>query len=168
VPRALEEFWSIGLRNPHRFSFDGTTVWGGDIGQDRVEKVFRASRGSNHQWSYREGTLPFARSYLAGVPPKPPVGTETAPAFEYAHTNGNGAVIGGYVYRGVLFPELAGKYVFGDFNSGRIWALEAPNVRTLLTLPADRRLTSFGIDRDRELLLCVFGKPSTILRLARK
>ena len=118
---ALEEFWAIGFRNPHRFSFDPPTgLWGGDVGQDRREEVFVAAPGSNHQWSYREGTMPFPEGPFKGQQPPAPIGVGTTPVFEYPHTDGNGAVIGGYVYRGMQFSELTGKYVFGDYNAGRV------------------------------------------------
>lgn len=170
----LEEFWAIGFRNPWRFSFDSTGLWGGDVGQDRREEVFVAAAGSNHQWSYREGTIPFTESPLRGERPDPLIGTETTPVFDYPHTNGNGAIIGGYVYRGKAFPELVGKYVFGDYDSGRVWALEVPlltgvagvpKLTSLLQLPANRRIVSLGRDRDGELFLLVF--PRSVLRLER-
>jgi glucose/arabinose dehydrogenase len=171
---ALEEFWAIGFRNPWRFSFDSTGLWGADVGQDRREEVFVATAGSNHQWSYREGTMLFTESPLHGQRPDPITGTETMPLFDYPHTNGNGAIIGGYVYRGKAFPELLARYVFGDYDSGRVWALEVPlltgvagvpRLTSLLQLPANRRLVSFGRDRDGELFLLVF--PRSVLRLQR-
>jgi glucose/arabinose dehydrogenase len=171
VRDALEEFWSIGLRNPYRFTFDGEDLWGGDVGQDSIEVVFVARRGSNHGWSYREGASPFLASPLKGVPPSPLHGTLTSPAYSYSHTNENGCIIGGYVYRGEQLPELQGSYIFGDFNSGRIFALTTgavPKVSTLLRLPPDRRITGFGLDMNRELLLGVSGQRSGILRLTRR
>jgi glucose/arabinose dehydrogenase len=176
VPGALQEFWAVGFRNPWRFSFDGSKLWGADVGQDRREAIFVATPGSNHQWSYREGTISFTESPLHGQPPTPPIGVEETPVFDYPHTNGNGAVIGGYVYRGAQFPELNGKYLFGDYNSGRIWSLEVPaltgsagvpKLDTLMRLPQDQRVVAFGRDRQGELFLCVFGRRSTILRLKR-
>jgi hypothetical protein len=139
--------------------------------------VFIATRGSNHQWSYREGSLPIATTPLRGQRPEPPIGVETTPAYDYPHTNGNGAVIGGFVYRGDEFPELDAKYIFGDYNSGLIWALQTqaltgvagvPKVETLMRLPPDRRLASFGQGRDGQVLLATYGKRSTILVLQRQ
>jgi glucose/arabinose dehydrogenase len=177
APGALEEFWSIGLRNPWRFSFDSTGLWGGDVGQNLRETVFLATKGSNHRWSYREGTNAFADSPLHGQRPEPQIGVETAPVYDYPHINGNGCVIGGYVYRGIQFPELDGKYIFGDYNSGLVWALEAqaltgvlgvPKLETLMRLPPDRRIASFGVDRNGELLICAYGKRSTVLSVRRR
>jgi glucose/arabinose dehydrogenase len=178
-PGALGEFWAIGLRNPHRFSFDTTGLWGGDVGQDRREEVFVARAGSNHQWSYREGSMPFPEGPFGGQRPERPIGTEQEAVFQYPHTDQNGAIIGGYVYRGKRFPELLGRYVFGDYNSGRIWALESPmlapagasvvsRVEVLLRLPTDQRIAAFGMDAEGELFLCVHGRRSSILRLSRR
>jgi glucose/arabinose dehydrogenase len=173
----LEEFWAIGFRNPHRFSFDTTGLWGADVGQNLREEVFLAARGSNHQWSYREGNLAIETSPLSGHRPDPLVGTETAPVYDYAHTNGSGAVIGGAVYRGSGFPELTGKYIFADYNSGLVWALQTqaltgvagvPKLETLMRLPPDRRPVAFGTDRRGELMVCTYGKRSTILLLHRQ
>jgi glucose/arabinose dehydrogenase len=176
VPGALEEFYAIGFRNPHRFSFDGTTLIGGEVGQDRREEVFIASRGSNHQWSYREGTMPFPEGPLHGERPAQLIGIEANPVYEYAHTDSNGAIIGGYVYRGAAFPELQAKYIFGDYNSGRVWALSIPGlsgtgvvrVEPLLRLAPDQRISSFGLDSDGELLMCLFGKRAGVVKLRRR
>src|SRR6185295_11693506 len=102
---------------------------------------------------------------------------ETPPIYDYPHTNGNGAIIGGYVYRGTQFPELEGQYIFGDYNSGLVWALQTPaltgvagvpKLQTLMRLPPDRRIASFGVDRSGELLICGYGNRSTILKLSRR
>jgi len=126
VPRALEEFWSTGMRNPHRMSFDPESkkLWVGDVGHLHREEINIATSGSNHGWSYVEGRLPFDESYLKGQKPSPYYGTETSPVFDYPHLNGNNCVIGGFVYRGDEYPELYGKYIYADNGSGRISALE--------------------------------------------
>jgi glucose/arabinose dehydrogenase len=84
---ALEEFWAIGLRNPFRIARDGEdgAFWVGDVGEDDWEEVTLVRRGTNHQWSYMEGTKPFTRSPLEGRKPEPMLGTETPPVFVYPH-----------------------------------------------------------------------------------
>ncbi len=180
TPHALEEFWALGLRNPYRMAFDPTgRLWVSDVGQNLRESICLVTRGSNHRWSYAEGSLPFELSYLKGRAPQPLYGTPTLPVFEYPHLNFNYCVIGGYVYRGSLFPELAGKYIYGDNVSGRVWALEldaqgraAANVE-LLDLPYGSKsgLSSFGEDANGELYLCVLGthggEDGQVLRLTR-
>lgn len=180
VPGALEEFWAVGLRNPYRMAFDRRTgaLWAGDVGQNLREQVCLVERGSNHGWSFREGSVPFEKSYLEGQRPSNLLGVDTPPIFEYPHVNGNNCIIGGLVYRGQQFPQLVGKYIYGDNVSGRIWALDYDpqqrKVRSnveLLDLPFSSKsgLASFGQDGKGELLLCILGthqgNDGTILRL---
>ncbi len=44
--------------------------------------------------------------------------------FDYNHGNGECSVTGGEVYRGPDYPALQGRYIYGDFCSGRIWSLQ--------------------------------------------
>lgn len=169
----LEEFWAIGLRNPFRMTFDPVDkrIWVGDVGQTSREEVNIIRKGGNYQWAYREGTLP-------SVKPRPaqPRGVEVPPVYDYGRENGEGCVIGGYVYRGRQFPELRGKYVFGDNTSNRVWAMDYdginPPTLTLLTqLPWPTTysgLSSFGLDHAGEIYLTKVGAVSKIYKLARQ
>ncbi|MDB4575704.1 PKD domain-containing protein [bacterium] len=116
----LEEFYSIGLRHPWVISYDSDTgnIWTGDVGQNEIEEVDIIFKGANHQWAYKEGSLP-------GMIPTPAtiIGTEAPPIWEYDHSVGF-AIIGAGVYRGDLYPELFGKYLFSDFVGGQLWALQ--------------------------------------------
>ncbi|MDB6112458.1 MAG: glucose/sorbosone dehydrogenase domain protein, partial [Pedosphaera sp.] len=117
----LEEFWAIGVRSPHRMTYDPPTgqIWLGDVGQDVREEVDLIQKGHNYQWGYWEGTYPGAKPM-----PSPLIGIDTPPVYDYPHDQGDGCVIGGYVYRGARFStDLGGKYIFGDNDSGRIWTL---------------------------------------------
>jgi glucose/arabinose dehydrogenase len=115
------EIHAYGLRNPWRFSFDEATgdLWAGDVGQGDWEEIDRIVAGGNYGWRIREGTHCF----------EPPSGCPTEnggdplidPDVEYGHDIGT-SVTGGYVYRGTGVSALAGRYVFGDFGSGRIFA----------------------------------------------
>lgn len=166
VPGALEEFWAIGLRNPHRMAFDPRDgkLWIGDVGQQLREEVNIAFPGSNHQWSYAEGKLTREETYLHGQRPQPYLGTETPPVWDYPHLHGDNCVIGGYVYNGTRFSELRGKYIYGDNGSGRVWAMDydgsnvVSNVE-ILNLPVASKtgLASFGQDAQGELLIVVLG-----------
>ncbi len=120
----LEEFYALGLRHPWVVSRDPHTgdIWTGDVGESAREEVDRIFKGANHQWAYKEGSL-------AGKIPQPGViiGTEAPPIWEYDRAVGH-AIIGAGVYRGALFPELFGKYLFSDFTGGQLWTLEVPSV----------------------------------------
>lgn len=153
----LEEFWSIGARSPHRMTMDHATgrIWVGDVGQSAEEEISRVSRGDNLQWPFREGTRAGAKARPVAL-----VGTERPPVFRYGRAEG-GCVIGGYVYRGGDHPELAGKYLFGDFNNGQVRTLDdsrgIPVVETIAEL-GDQQLTGFGIDSRNELYLLTIGQ----------
>jgi glucose/arabinose dehydrogenase len=122
IAGARPEIWSIGLRNPWRFSFDADTgdLWIGDVGQDDWEEIDvvaaadGAGRATNFGWSAFEGTHRYNDDQSAdGV---------TMPVYEYDHGSGC-SVSGGVVVRGSAVPALEGWYVFGDFCSGRLVAL---------------------------------------------
>jgi len=171
VSGALEEFWSTGLRNPHRMSFDPDTkkLWIGDVGHLYREEINIATRGSNHGWSYIEGRLPFHESYLKGQKPSPFYGAETLPVFDYAHLNGNNCVIGGFVYRGAEYPELFGKYIYADNGSGRIWALSYDGEKVvsnaeLTALPVSSKtgISSITESSDGEPWIIVLGEADQV------
>ncbi|MGW6060515.1 PQQ-dependent sugar dehydrogenase [Streptomyces sp. NPDC055189] len=121
-PKAKDEIWAYGLRNPWRFSFDSGTgdLLIGDVGQSAWEEIDRAPAsskgGENYGWSQMEGTHPFRE------------GTEPAnhvpPVYEYDRTGLGCSVTGGYVYRGKAIPDLRGQYVFSDYCDGTIRALQ--------------------------------------------
>ncbi|MBI3347856.1 MAG: PQQ-dependent sugar dehydrogenase [Burkholderiales bacterium] len=147
-----DEIWAYGLRNPYRNSFDRRTgdLWLGDVGQSTREEVDFAARslglgrGANYGWRVREGTVA-----TPGIgDPTPPNLTE--PVFDYGRDAG-GSIIGGYVYRGGADAALDGKYVFGDFVSGRIWALSGSTATPLSSPFGGNTLTSFGEGGDGAL-----------------
>ena len=149
-PGSRGEIWAYGLRNPWRFSFDREAgrLWAGDVGQNRVEEVDVIGKGGDYGWNTLEGSRCFS----------PATGCDAAgtvlPVWEYPLNSGNCSVIGGYVYRGERLPSLAGAYVFGDFCSGRIWALRYDGQQItehLLLADTSLRIASFGEDREGEL-----------------
>lgn len=127
-PSALGEFWAHGLRNPFRISFDPQTgeLWAGEVGSTTWEEVNRIVKRGNYQYPYVEGVTPQP-SY-----PKPAAiaGTEQPPVLTYRHTAFLRSVIGGIVYRGAVYPDLAGKYLFMDNYSGEVMAIPADAARS--------------------------------------
>lgn len=174
-----DEIWAYGLRNPYRNSFDRQTgdLWIGDVGQGAREEVDFASaasglgRGANYGWRVREGTIA-----TPGISdPTPPNLTE--PIYDYGRANGDATVIGGYVYRGGADASLEGKYVFGDYISGRIWTLNGGTATPLASPFGGSTLTSFGeggngalyavgIDGNVYLLAAAVPEPAPALLLA--
>jgi glucose/arabinose dehydrogenase len=142
-----EEIFAYGFRNPWRFSFDSATgkLWVGDVGQDRMEEIDVVEKGKNYGWNIMEGSLTYS--------PGSQVGLEL-PIYEYDHTLGN-AIIGGYVYHGSALAELAGNYVYGDYGSGKIWALAANGTNVLLA-DSNLSISAFGLDQNKELYICAF------------
>ena len=152
--------FAYGFRNPWRFSFDRKTgqLWAGDVGQNAWEEVDRVVKGGNHGWDCYEG---FASYEPSGCPASGFV----APRAVYGHDQGC-SVTGGYVYRGATMPELNGWYVYGDFCSGKIWAVNTVGSAVPVLL-ADTGLpiASFGELANGELLVLTFA--NAVYRLAR-
>jgi glucose/arabinose dehydrogenase len=147
-----KEIYAWGLRNPWRISFDPVTgwLWAADVGQGEVEEINIIESGGNYGWRRMEGT----RCY------NPETNCDTGdleyPIWEYTHAEGRRSVTGGYVYRGVSYPDLYGKYIFGDYISRQIWALEYdgenPPENTEL-ISANFSIPSFGLDEAGELYI---------------
>ena len=130
------EVYCIGLRNVWKFSFDRATgaLWAGDVGQNKYEMVHVIENGGNYGWNIREAFHPFIpggrRTNPTVADPASPI---TKPIVEYPHGPNDDpnrkdfgqSITGGYVYRGKALPELDGVYVYGDFQSGRIWGVKA-------------------------------------------
>ena len=160
-PGARAEIWAYGLRNPWRFSFDRETgvLWAADVGQRKREEVDLIVKGGNYGWRVYEGDRPYAKSAVA------PASDYLPPVETYGHEAGC-SVTGGYVYRGKAVPELRGQYLYADFCSGTVWALEAGGQgprkgRMIGEVPNP---SSFGEDADGELYLTSFT--GRIYRLA--
>ena len=149
-----------GLRNPWRFSFDRLTgdLWIGDVGQDAWEEVDHVVKGGlprNFGWSVYEGRARFKDEPLDKSAPL------VQPVAVYSHALGC-SITGGYVYRGKAIPALRGRYVYGDYCSGRIWSLAAAVTPSAAAKPRLERwnvpqLSSFGEDAAGELLTVSLG-----------
>ncbi len=145
------EIYALGFRNPWRWSFDRATgeLWVADVGQGDWEEVDRVVAGGNYGWSIMEGNACFRGAGCRGP-------GLSLPVVEYGHDEGV-AITGGYVYRGTQVPELVGHYVYGDYASGKIWALNtaAPvgggNPRVLASTAF--AISSFGELADGEVLV---------------
>src|SRR5262245_26873324 len=119
----LDLVWHFGLRNPWRWSFDRLTgvLWYGDVGEGLHEELdFQpaGAGGLNFGWHCMEGIVCTGLDGCTCFAPE-----LTWPIHDYAHGNGDCAIIGGYAYRGPSVPELHGTYFFADYCSARIWSL---------------------------------------------
>jgi glucose/arabinose dehydrogenase len=147
------EIWLTGLRNPWRMSVDRATgdLWIGDVGQSAWEEIdvqrAGAPGGTNFGWNRMEGTHCF----------EPEQGCEdpslVLPVSDYGHDLGC-TVIGGGVYRGAAQAALVGGYVFGDYCSGRVWAIEPVGAAYRSPVEVNgggHSLSAFGEDEAGEL-----------------
>ncbi len=163
VPGVRPEIWAFGFRNPWKMSFDRTTgdLWVGDVGWELWELVFKVKRGGNYGWSVMEGPQPVNVEAKRGPAPiSPPI--KIHPHSEAA------SVTGGYVYHGARLPELAGAYIYGDYQSGIVWGLRSQGEavtwqRELARTPL--HLVAFGESHDGELYLIDHDRTHQIYRL---
>ncbi|MFD9884464.1 PQQ-dependent sugar dehydrogenase [Streptomyces alboflavus] len=124
-PKAKDEIWSYGLRNPWKFSFDAGSgdLLLGDVGQSAWEEIdwspASSDGGENYGWSQMEGTHPFRDG-------KEPA-NHVRPVYEYDRTGLGCSVTGGYVYRGKAIPDLKGQYLYSDYCDGTVRALKMEN-----------------------------------------
>jgi uncharacterized repeat protein (TIGR03806 family) len=164
---ARPEIWAYGLRQPWRFSFDKKTgdLWAGEVGQDLWEMIYKIGKGGNYGWSVQEGNHPFRPERKKGPTPI------LKPIIEHHHSDFR-SITGGFVYRGDRLKELEGQYIYGDFDTGRIWALRDEKVDR--SPPGDKyghfdsktvgrelartvlRIVSWGEDAHGELVLLDF------------
>jgi glucose/arabinose dehydrogenase len=150
----LEEIYAYGLRNPWRFSFDQerNLLWAADVGQNRREEIDIIEKGNNYGWRIMEGTLEYSSSPAVNIEGLQP------PLWEYGRSLG-GCIIGGYVCYGKNTPSLRGAYVYGDYISGKIWALwldNKKNPRNQELVDTDLQISSFGLDDNQELYIVDF------------
>jgi glucose/arabinose dehydrogenase len=146
-----EEIYAYGLRNPWRFSFDNETelLWAADVGQNAWEEINLIENGGNYGWPILEGTHCYESSSCDK-------NAYDAPIYEYSHSFGQ-SITGGYVYRGSQLTCLIGKYIYGDFINGKIWALDynqGTDVQNEILKDLPYKITSFGEDANKELLIC--------------
>ncbi len=161
TPGARGEIYAYGVRNPWRISFDRQTgeLWCADVGQNLWEEISIVPKGGNCGWSKREAT------HVARVAAKQFVDNDIAPkssdfvdpVWEYPHTDAWGkSITGGQVYRGSAVPALSGYYVYGDYVTGRVWALKvdksgkATENRTI-AWPDALPIVTFGEDEKGEV-----------------
>ncbi|MBI5799830.1 MAG: PQQ-dependent sugar dehydrogenase [Verrucomicrobia bacterium] len=151
TPGARPEVWAFGFRNPFRTSFgpDGM-LWVGDVGWEQWEMVYRVKRGGNYGWSITEGPNSRVRTDV-----RPGPGPIIPAIVAIPHSEG-ASVTGGRFYRGKKFPKLIGAYIFGDWETGKFWALRHDGDKLLSNdelCDTVLKPVSFAEDADNELLI---------------
>jgi glucose/arabinose dehydrogenase len=162
---ARGEVYAYGLRNPWRFSFDRRTgaLVIGDVGQNEYEEIDYEprgkGRGADFGWRVYEGNARYTDDQAAPG--------SVRPVIVRPHSKGWCSITGGYIVRDRRLAALRGRYIFGDFCKGQIFAARlspgrARNVHaTRLKVPS---LSSFGEDADGRVYAVSLNGP--VYRLA--
>ncbi len=132
-----KRIYAWGLRNPFRVWADPVTglLWIGDVGEAKLEEISVGGIGTHFGYPFVEGT----HAYTATEQPFQPANTCngmtpakpcTAPVYEYDHSNGNNAIIGGQILDGCEWPAAwKSRYIFGDNGSGSVWTVDVNTTR---------------------------------------
>jgi len=153
---ARGENYAYGIRQCWKIGFDPATndLWAGEVGQDLWEMIYKIEKGGNYGWSISEGTHPFR--------PERPIGPSPIlkPIVEHDHAEFR-SITGGYVYHGKARPEFKGAYIYGDYDTGRVWLLRYDAKANRVTehrelAKSTLRLVAFGQDHDGEVLALDF------------
>jgi len=148
--QTCQELWTIGMRNPWRYSFDRLSgaLWVADVGQGTQEEVdVITAGGGNYGWRVYEGTLCTGNDPGLCNP-----NNYIFPIFDYTHVNGRCSITGGYVYRGSQNSLPLGAYAYSDYCSGEIFMWMNNNQNVLLH--TGRSIVSFGQDNNGEVYVC--------------
>ncbi len=144
-PGARPEIWAYGFRNPWRMGFapDGS-LWVGDVGWELWETIHRVTAGYNGGWSRTEGPLLLKPEIAAPTP-------ISKPAAAHGHHEAS-SISGGRFYSGSKLPELRDTYIYGDWETGRIWSLATQaNSSPVEIADTELRVVSFAPGPDREI-----------------
>lgn len=158
----LDEIWSLGLRNPWRFSFDRLTgeMYMADVGQNVWEEInveAPNTAGLNYGWKCYEGPDAYSLSGCGD----PSIYTDPVYAYLNSEVTNGCSVTGGYVYRGSESPSLYGTYIYADYCSGKIWGLKKQSCGTWLNEQIfngpSNEYTTFGEDAAGEIYVAAIG-----------
>ena len=160
---ARPEIWAYGFRNPWKLCFhpESGDLWTGDVGWEMWEMVYRVEKGGNYGWSIMEGPMPTNPDQDPGPSPISP------PTVAYDHIQG-ASVTGGYFMNSPRLPDLQGRYIYGDYVTGKIWALDWDGERVARNREiADTRqaIVTFGQDNEGDLLFAALVNNTSLQRL---
>lgn len=153
---ARGENYAYGIRQCWKIGFDQKTgdLWAGEVGQDLWEMIYKIEKGGNYGWSVSEGTHPFR-------PERPKGPSEILkPIVEHDHAEFR-SITGGFIYHGKNRPELQGAYIYGDYDTGRVWMLRYDDKNKKVTehrelAKSTLRLVAFGQSHDGEVYVLDF------------
>lgn len=151
VANARPEIWAYGFRNPWRMSFDPLSkkLMVGDVGWELWEMIYDVKKGGNYGWSVMEGPQAAKLESIRGPDPITP------PLVYHSHNEAR-SITGGFHYYGEKLPKLKGAYIYGDYATGKFWALRinGDEVQSLEEIAQSKiAIIGFGIDYGDELLI---------------
>lgn len=157
---ARDEIWAYGFRNPWKMAFnpENGDLFAADVGWEMREMIYRVKRGGNYGWSIMEGSQPVKQEETPSVPITPPI-------FEHSHIDSR-SITGGYFWQSDRIEELKGAYIYGDWMTGKVWALKTAGDRVLWQkelVDTPLQIICFMLDPTGEVLLV--GYDGTIHRL---
>jgi len=131
--KSVPEIYAWGFRNPHRISWSKSgQLLAVNIGEHNIEALNIIEAGHFYGWPIREGTFLERFFYNTGkiypLPGNDSVYHVTYPVAQFDHDEGV-AISGGFEYRGTAIPQLAGKYLFGDIASGKLFYVNVKDLR---------------------------------------
>lgn len=152
IPGARPEVYAFGLRNPWRMSFDPPSgdLWVGDVGWEQWEMIYRVKSGGNYGWSITEGPNTSVRTDVQQGP-----GPILPPLMALPHSDA-ASITGGRVYHGSRLAKLKEAYIYGDWETGKFWALRHDGDKLLSNdelCDTTLKPVSFAADHDGELLI---------------
>lgn len=158
---ARGEVWAYGFRNPWRMGFgDNGVLWVADVGWELWETVHRVTAGYNGGWAIVEGPNPAVRNDVK-IGPTP----IAKPAASHAHSEAS-SITGGVAYRGKSMARLAGQFIYGDWETGKIWALaDRPDAVPEELVDTSQRIVAFANDRNGEVLFSDHSSNCGLYRL---
>lgn len=162
-----DELYAWGIRNTWKFSWDSSTgiMWGADVGQQSFEEINLIENGGNYGWNRFEANNLFRSNVNLVTTP------DIKPISRYGRGNGDVSITGGFVYRGASQnTSIQGKYIYGDFSTGRVWALnydpsQGINSRETLFRANGINISSFGEDEKGELYFSGYGTNAEIYKI---
>jgi glucose/arabinose dehydrogenase len=150
-PKPQPQIYALGLRNPWKMSWSlEQKLIVADVGQNKFEEINLVEKGKNYGWKVMEGKHCFS-------PKKNCISNNfEPPIFEYDHSWGQ-SVTGGFVATSSRYSKLKNQYVFGDFETGRIWALRLDGDKSVQEIAkVDFSISTFGITKDGQILVANF------------
>lgn len=165
---ALPEIWALGLRSPWKWTFHPVTgaIWMGDVGQSTHEEITLVPRGENLGWPIWEGTACVNQAdYEQTLPASECAPEGFLPPLLALPRSESRSVTGGVFYPRVSGSPFDGAYIFGDFVTGKVWAMRNPddNPKEYVEVGRVPHVVSFDLDDQGRLFATSFRSGKILL-----